>query len=112
VWGTAAVGIHNLQQLHSAEQLDSEWPGLLPLNDDPLVYLGILVDIIQEWNRYSVFKGLDREPIQGIEVMLGSNHGKIIVQFLEPNAASGAVKLTKDLDKALSGWRDLVEVSS
>jgi hypothetical protein len=26
---------------------------------------GILVDIIQEWNRYSVFKDFDREPIQG-----------------------------------------------
>ena len=38
-------------------------PGLA---DDPLaLYLGILVDIIQEWNWYSVFKDFDREPIPG-----------------------------------------------
>jgi hypothetical protein len=109
VWGTAAVGVHNIQQISSAKQLDPDWPGLLPLTEDPLAYLGILVDIIQEWNRYSVFKDLDREPIQGIEVKLGAQRDKIFVQFLEPKATA---KLEEDLDKALSGWRDLVELRS
>jgi hypothetical protein len=112
VWGTAAVGIHNVQQISSAKRLDPDWPGLLPLTEDPLAYLGILVDIIQEWNRYSVFKDLDREPIQGIEVKLGAERGKVLVQFLEPNASSRAAKLEKDLDKTLDGWRELVEVRS
>jgi hypothetical protein len=112
VWGTAAVGLHNIQQISSAKQLDPDWPGLLSLTEEPLAYLGILVDIIQEWNRYSVFKDLDREPIQGIEVKLGAQRDKILVQFLEPNARSRAERLEKDLEKALSGWRELVEVSS
>jgi hypothetical protein len=110
VWGTAAVCIHNVQQLRSAKQLDPEWPGTLALREDPLAYLGILVDVIQEWNRYSVFKDLDREPIQGIEVKLGLVSDKIVVQFLEPNATGRAEKLTKELDQALAEWRDLVEI--
>jgi hypothetical protein len=104
--------LHNVQQISSAKRLDPDWPGLLPLTEDPLAYLGILVDIIQEWNRYSVFKDLDREPIQGIEVKLGAERGKVLVQFLEPNASSRAAKLEKDLDKTLDGWRELVEVRS
>jgi hypothetical protein len=110
VWGTAAVGIHNVQQIESAKQLDPEWPGPLALSEDPLAYLGIMVDVIQEWNRYSVFKDLDREPIQGIEVKLGLDKGKVVVQFLEPNAIARARKLAKDLDQALAGWRELVEI--
>jgi hypothetical protein len=34
---------------------------------------------MQEWNRYSVFKSLDLEPIQGIEVELGFEREKIIL---------------------------------
>jgi hypothetical protein len=112
VWGTAAVGIHNIQQMSKLRQFDPDWPGLLPLTDDPLAYLGILVDIIQEWNRYSVFKDLDREPIQGIEVKLGVDHDRVVVQFLEPNASDRAGNLIKELNKALAGWSDLVEVRS
>jgi hypothetical protein len=57
-----------------------------------------------------VFKDLDREPIQGIEVKLGLDKGKVVVQFLEPNAIARARKLAKDLDQALAGWRELVEI--
>jgi hypothetical protein len=92
VWGTAAVGLHNIQQMSSAAKLDSDWPGKLSLADDPLAYLGILVDIVQEWNRYSVFKMLDREPIQGIEVELGNTGGKVSLSFREPNGEKRAEK--------------------
>lgn len=110
VWATAAVGLHNIQQMSAAARLDPEWPGKLSLSDDPLAYLGILVDVIQEWNRYSVFKALDREPVQGIEVALGNEKGKILLRFDEPNGTTRAGKVVKELDQALEGWRELLEV--
>jgi hypothetical protein len=110
VWGTAAAGLHNIQQMSAAKKLDDNWPGKLRLSDDPLAYLGILVDIIQEWNRYSVFKKLDSEPIQGIEVELGSESGKIFLRFKEPDAVKRAKKVRGELDQALAGWRDLLEI--
>jgi hypothetical protein len=111
VWGTAAVAVHNVQQMGAtAEKLDSGWPGKLELSHDPLCYLGVLVDIIQEWDRYSVFKSIDREPIQGIEVELEKNAGKIVVRFKEPDAQKRAGKVIEELDKALTGWNDIVDV--
>jgi hypothetical protein len=82
------------------------------LSDDPLAYLGILVDIVQEWNRYSVFKEPDREPIQGIEVELGAKAGKVFLRFKEPNAVKRAEKVRKELDQALANWSDLLEVQA
>jgi hypothetical protein len=110
VWGTAAVGVHNIQQMSDARKLDQDWRGRLPLSEDPLAYLGILVDVVQEWNRHSVFKDLDREPIQGIEVKIGAEGDKVIVLFLPPNASERAARVTKELDKALDGWKDVVEI--
>jgi hypothetical protein len=110
VWGTAAAALHNVQQMSAAEKLAPDWPGTLRLSDDPLAHLGILVDIIQEWNRYSVFKALAREPIQGIEVELGTKAGKIFLRFKEPNAFKRAEKVRKELNQALADWSDLLEV--
>jgi hypothetical protein len=110
VWATAAVAVHNIQQMSSATQLDTEWPGKLAISDDPLAYLGVLVDIIQEWDRYSVFKAPDREPIQGSEVELGKQGGKIMLHFNGPSGAPRARKLRENLDAALVDWRKLVDV--
>jgi hypothetical protein len=112
VWGTAAVALHNVQQLGDARatKLDPAWPGRLALSDDPLAYLGVLVDIVQEWNRYAVFKALDHVPVQGVEVMLGYERGKIVLKFLEPNAAKRAKKLRENLQDALKGWGNLLDV--
>jgi hypothetical protein len=110
VWGTAATALHNIQQMGAAKKLDAQWPGKLRLTDDPLAYLGIMVDIIQEWNRYSVFKKLDSEPIQGIEVELGAKKSKIFLRFKEPNAVERARKVRDELNQALSGWKNLLDV--
>jgi hypothetical protein len=110
VWATAAIAVHNVQQLDVAKKLDGHWPGPLRLAEDPLTYLGVLVDIIQEWNRYSVFKSLDQEPIQGIEVNLGNSGGKVIVQFLGPHGDAHREKVRKALAVALADWHELLEV--
>ena len=110
VWGTAAVVLHNIQQMSDAGKIDSGWPGKLSLSGDPLAYLGVLVDILQEWNRYSVKKAIGREPIQGIEVQLGVQDGKILVRFEEPESGKRAKKVVKGLDEALEGWRDILDI--
>jgi hypothetical protein len=110
VWGTAAVGLHNIEQLSKVRELAPGWPGKLRLSDDPLAYLGVLVDILQEWNRYSVFKDRKRDTIQGIEVELGADRELVVLTFVERDAADRAKELRGSLDKALDQWSELLEV--
>ena len=60
--------------------------------------------------RYSVFKSLDREPIQGTEVQLGSRDGRVVVLFTGPQGNKRAKNLRKDLDEALIGWKALLDI--
>ena len=67
VWATAAVAIHNVQQQ------DPRCPPLR-LEEDALAYLGILVDSVQDWDRYTVSKDSvigGMLPLQGSDVLLG-----------------------------------------
>jgi hypothetical protein len=110
VWATAATALHNIQQMPDANKLDRDWPGQLSLDDDPLAYLGVLVDVIEEWDRYSVFKVLDGEPIQGTEVELGTVADKIVLRFRGPAAPKRANKLRGNLNDALKDWATLLKV--
>jgi hypothetical protein len=112
VWATASAGVHNIQQLGSAaNKMDKNWPGGLKLTDDPLAYLGILVDTVEEWDRYSVFKSLDQEPIQGTEVMLGVLSGKVKLEFLGSEKNRRTKKLIGDLDGSLLDWQSVLDVN-
>lgn len=110
VWATAATAIHNVQQMDTLTSVDASWPGPISLEEDPIAYLGILVDVLEEWDRYSVFKGLNREPIQGTEVQLGYRDQKVVVRFEGGPGRGRARKLSDELDKALIGWTSLLEV--
>lgn len=110
VWATAATALHNIQQMEDLNKIDPKWPGALALDDDPLAYLGVLVDILQEWDRYSVRKVLDSEPIQGNEVELGVHRRKVKVYFLGPDGTSRAKKVRKDLNIALADWEKMLEL--
>jgi hypothetical protein len=83
----------------------------LKLTDDPLAYLGILVDTVEEWDRYSVFKSLDQEPIQGTEVMLGVLSGKVKLEFLGSEKIRRTKKLIGDLDGSLLDWQSVLDVN-
>lgn len=111
VWGTAAAAIHNVQQQTEAQKLDPNWPGRLKLDDDPLAYLGVVVDTIEEWDRYSVFKGLDREPVQGSEVTLENCAGRIVVTFVGPNGEKHAKKRRDELTASLDNWDALLSIA-
>jgi hypothetical protein len=112
VWATAATAMHNVQQMSDAMNLDPEWPGTLHLMEEPLAFLGILVDLAEEWDRYSVFKTLDREPTQSCEVELGKERDKVRLRFVGERSRKLAGQLRRELGKSLSGWQKVVRVES
>lgn len=83
----------------------------LSMKDDPLTYLGILVDCLQEWDRYtvqrhSVLGGM--LPVQGRDVALGTLDNKVVVSFRKE--CRRAKKVREALDESLADWRSVVEV--
>ena len=102
LWATFATAVHNTQQAMPRRKLK--------LEDDPLVYVGVLVDIIQEWDRYAVQRGavLSPEPaLQGVDVPAATANGIVTVTLPRKRCE----KATKDLDKALEGWGDLLTLA-
>jgi hypothetical protein len=102
VWATAAVAIHNVQQLQPREGYPGSGP--LGLDEDALAYLGILVDCAQEWDRYtvsreSVLGGL--LPLQGSDVLLGTENGKVRLHLGD---SSRTDKVRRSLNYALRDW--------
>jgi hypothetical protein len=112
LWSTAAAALHNVQQ---------SWPrflggaaGPLSLEEDPLTWLGVLVDILQEWDRYTISRSSflgGSSATQGVDVGLEAKGNEIVVQFEDQRTADKAVR---DLDKALADWKKyaLVQVGS
>jgi len=107
VWATAAAAIHNVQQnnIDGLSHLDN-----LNIDDDPLAYLGVLVDILQVWDRTSV----RREktiwgdlPIQGTDINLSLINNKIEIDY---NDVTISETIKEDLDFALIGWDKLLEI--
>ena len=114
VWSTAAVAFHNIAQ--------TKWPGArdpkelrISIKEDVLTFLGILVDILEEWDRYtmtrnSVFTGRTNLPIQGHEVALGiGNDGRVLIVYPTSKVRD---KVREALDEALTDWSLVVEVRS
>ena len=107
VWATASAAIHDMQQRKT--WCDGVKPGPLKLEDEPLTYLGVMVDCLQDWDRYFVFHSSDRSPVQGTDVLLGIQGGRLVVQF-PAEMQTKADKVREDMDQALAGWQDHVEV--
>ncbi|HUU91590.1 MAG TPA: hypothetical protein VM238_10300 [Phycisphaerae bacterium] len=110
LWGTAATALHN------AQQLDASWPDdigeteQLPIDEDPLAYLGILVDCLQEWDRYTV----SREPViggsmplQGVDVELGHDSTHVEIDYHDERVAQS---VKHGLDLALADWEHVVSI--
>jgi hypothetical protein len=111
VWATGAVALHNVQTMDPWPQ-DSHPTEPLAIDEDPLAYLGILVDLLQEWDRYttsktSIFSG--QLPLSSNDVQIGVTNGLILIDYGDP---SGIVqnKIKKDLNKALKDWDQIVQV--
>jgi hypothetical protein len=106
VWATASAAMHNIFQA-KRPWIKGVSPHPLKLREDPLTYLGILVDLLQEWDRYFVFRVFDRLPVQGNEVFLGMSGGRLRIRFQD---AERAIKVEKELNLALEDWEELLEL--
>ena len=106
VWATASTAIHNLQQAKGSwcEGVNQE---PLKIEEEPLGYLGVLVDCIQEWDRYFVFSTAERLPVQGNDVTLSRDANKVIINL---GNLKRAEKIRAELDSALVDWTDIIEL--
>jgi hypothetical protein len=110
VWATAATAIHNVAQMKPMEGLRTPHPGPLSMEEDPLAYLGILVDVLQEWDRPTVARlspvtGIG--PLQGVDLTVKPRNGVLHLAF---DSRDRAAEVTKSLDRALQGWDELVAI--
>lgn len=115
VWATAATALHNIQVMRNLHLVrlpaNALWPGPLPLEEDALAFLGILVDVIQCWDRYPVYPRKQRgEPVQGHEVLLHASDAKVVVTFTGAQARDRADSVRKELNRGLLSWADVVEI--
>lgn len=110
VWASAATALHNIQQSDPNGFEKGMGPTPLKLEDDPLAYLGVLVDTVEEWDRYSVFKPSHKAPMQGNEVRLGHRHGLVELQFVGSRSRDLTKKVTEELDKTLISWNKLLKM--
>lgn len=109
LWGTGATAIHNIQQMKEP-WVGTDAPGNLTLDEDPVAYLGVLVDCLQEWDRYSVVPDTvlrNLSPVQGVDMGLKVEFDKVVITFPEQRRAD---KVREELDNALEGWTAIVEV--
>ncbi|MCX6828709.1 MAG: hypothetical protein NT002_05440 [candidate division Zixibacteria bacterium] len=106
VWGTGASAMHSLIQLGIC---GNQAGHRLRLTDEPLTFLGILVDCLQEWDRYSVFPIPGADTLQATDVQLVRRSGKIVLKYGNKDRS---IKVTKALDKCLAGWRNLVVIEA
>jgi hypothetical protein len=110
LWGTAATAMHNIQQLGAESRDPHTNLGSLKLEEDPIAYLGILVDCLEEWDRYtvrreSVVQGV--LPLQGKDVGLSTIKGIITIDYGD-TTRSDLVK--RALNEALADWDQIVEI--
>jgi hypothetical protein len=72
LWATSATALHNIQQTEPDIWFgDIEINGRLSMQEDPLAYLGIMVDLLQEWDRSRVYPSkrfVGKLPLQSHEV--------------------------------------------
>lgn len=108
VWGTGAAAIHNIQQSKRPWQGDVD-SGKLALHEDPLAYLGILVDCLQDWDRYTVFPTLVSLPIQAVDVQLSPSATGVIC--LDYGRSDRAEKIRQELSRSLKSWDRIVSVT-
>lgn len=128
LWVTAATALHDVMQQHGAgskgfpehRRPDSPLLAPLTLEDDPLAFLGVLVDSVQCWDRYPVVRlsgrqraeGAARMPVESRDVRPFSTAGRGATsrpRLRLPREAGEKAK--KELDAALSGWSDVLDLS-
>jgi hypothetical protein len=102
VWSTCATALHNIVQQESVQ---------LSIDDDPITFLGVLVDSIQCWDRFSVDPGgifSGDLPAQGTDVQVDFTGDVATFEFAIPQKPFQ--KMTGELDASLKDWRSYANV--
>ncbi|MDD5035670.1 MAG: hypothetical protein PHE55_13025 [Methylococcaceae bacterium] len=111
LWATASVAIHDYVTQKTWNP-DKEDKLRIKLEADPLAYLQILVDVLQEWDRYTVlgesaFSG--KEPLQSYETKLAvRNQSKLRLAYPKRNEYEDEIE--KTLDRILIDWNEYIEI--
>lgn len=100
---------------HNFLQSSYEYPDFgikkISLKEDPMTYLGVLVDVIEEWDRYNTTSSsvmTSKLPLQGIDVFIRKRRNTLIeIKF--PNSKI-AEKVKKDLSNSLLGWKKIINI--
>lgn len=110
LWATASVAIHDVIQQKYYETIckkHDEKTGVLKIriNDDPLAFLGVLVDALQEWDRYTVLGEsafTDTEPLQSteVELLFKLKNKPIQINYPKKNGSKG--DFSGDIQKVLN----------
>lgn len=124
IWASLSAAYHNfplMRKYWPTEYLDKNDENCkLKLEDDPLTYLGLLVDIIQEWDRYSTsFESftLDELPLQGKDMQLGTeqienNNKRIVIKYPATFNIEKIKEIKEKLDINLIDWNKIIRISS
>ncbi len=102
VWSTCATALHNIVQ---------QEPVQLSIDDDPLTFLGVLVDSIQCWDRFSVNPGgvfAGDLPTQANDVRVDFTGNCATFELTIPE--NTFKKIIKELDASLKDWRSYANV--
>lgn len=126
VWGTGSAAIHNIVQVALGPKAmktvtgSPRYPQMekLKLEEDPIAYLGLLVDLLQDWDRYAVRRGayvLNRGlpsiglPLQSSEIRLRVDSGVVI---LEIENQARLKQICEDLSTYLHDWSAVVDLKA
>jgi hypothetical protein len=121
LWATASIAIHDvIQETYyekSCKKNGKTECVKIKLDDDPLAFLGILVDALQEWDRYSISGELafseKTELLQSNAVVINNKSNKI--NFYYPLKKGNDEKdfsqdIIKALNRCLSDWDHLIRI--
>ena len=121
LWATASIAIHDVIQEEYYEKICKKCSDpenvKIKLDDDPLAFLGVLVDALQEWDRYTISGesafSEKKELLQNTDVDIDIKLDKINFYYLLKKG-NGEKNFSKDIKKALNRcllkWDDLVGI--
>ncbi len=117
-WATSSAAIHALIQESDYREecqkhLKNKKHLKIALKDDPLAFLGLLVDKLQEWDRYKVklrgqsaFTGED--PLQSTQIELNYTNSKITMKYPEKFVEDLCKEITNCLNE--EDWTKVVKI--
>jgi hypothetical protein len=122
LWATASVAIHDYVTIKDAWNRDGNKKLKIDLHKDPLAYLEILVDVLQEWDRYTVLGESafsEAELLQSYKTRLSLmdvyNKPKLRLTYPKfnpkrKNSKNYKKELEDNLKRVLKGWNNYVDI--